>query len=31
VKDDSEKQKIANKATQVAGVNNVDNQLTVTQ
>ena len=31
VKDDSEKQKIANKATQVAGVSNVDNQLTVTQ
>ena len=31
VKDDSEKQKIVNKATQVAGVTNVDNQLTVTQ
>jgi hyperosmotically inducible periplasmic protein len=31
VKDDAEKQKIANKATQVAGVTNVDNQLTVTQ
>ena len=31
VKDDSEKQKIVSKATQVAGVTNVDNQLTVTQ
>ena len=31
VKDDSEKQKIVNKATQVAGVTSVDNQLTVTQ
>ena len=31
VKDDAEKQKIADKATQVAGVSNVDNQLTVTQ
>ena len=31
VKDDSEKQKIVNKATQVAGASNVDNQLTVTQ
>jgi osmotically-inducible protein OsmY len=31
VKDSSEKQKVADKATQVAGVSNVDNQLTVTQ
>jgi osmotically-inducible protein OsmY len=31
VKDSTEKQKIQEKATQVAGVNNVDNQLTVTQ
>src|ERR1043166_4231735 len=31
VKDDSEKQKIVDKATQVAGVSKVDNQLTVTQ
>ena len=31
VKDSSEKQKIADKATQVAGVSNVDNQITVTQ
>jgi hyperosmotically inducible protein len=31
VKDDSEKQKIQEKAMQVAGVTNVDNQLTVTQ
>jgi len=31
VKDDSEKQKIQDKAMQVAGVTNVDNQLTVTQ
>ncbi|HUK41096.1 MAG TPA: BON domain-containing protein [Candidatus Acidoferrales bacterium] len=31
VKDSTEKQKVADKATQVAGVSNVDNQLTVTQ
>jgi hyperosmotically inducible periplasmic protein len=31
VKDSSEKQKVADKAMQVAGVSNVDNQLTVTQ
>ena len=31
VKDSSEKQKVADKAMQVAGVTNVDNQLTVTQ
>jgi len=31
VKDQSEKQKIQDKAMQVAGVTNVDNQLTVTQ
>ena len=31
VKDNSEKQKIAETAMQVAGVTNVDNQLTVTQ
>ena len=31
VKDSTEKQKIADKATQVAGVSKVDNQLTVTQ
>jgi len=31
VKDDSEKQKIVDRAMQVAGVTNVDNQLTVTQ
>ena len=31
VKDASEKQKVQEKATQVAGVSNVDNQLTVTQ
>jgi len=31
VKDDSEKQKVVDKATQVAGVSKVDNQLTVTQ
>jgi len=31
VKDDSEKQKIQEKAMQVAGVTNVDNQLTLTQ
>jgi osmotically-inducible protein OsmY len=31
VKDGSEKQKVADKAMQVAGVSNVDNQLTVTQ
>jgi len=31
VKDASEKQKVQDKATQVAGVSNVDNQLTVTQ
>jgi osmotically-inducible protein OsmY len=31
VKDSSEKQKVADKAMQVAGVANVDNQLTVTQ
>jgi osmotically-inducible protein OsmY len=31
VKDQSEKQKVQEKAMQVAGVTNVDNQLTVTQ
>jgi len=31
VKDSSEKQKVGDKAMQVAGVTNVDNQLTVTQ
>jgi len=31
VKDSSEKQKVADTAMQVAGVSNVDNQLTVTQ
>lgn len=31
VKDSSEKQKVADKAMQVAGVTNIDNQLTVTQ
>jgi hyperosmotically inducible protein len=31
VKDGSEKQKVQDKAMQVAGVTNVDNQLTVTQ
>ena len=31
VKDDSEKQRVADKAMQVAGVTNVDNQITVTQ
>jgi osmotically-inducible protein OsmY len=31
VKDSTEKQKVADKAMQVAGVSNVDNQLTVTQ